>query len=262
MRRNFTWTVISLITLLVMGGPVLAESWFRWRDSSGVVHLTRDRPIGGLIFQELKIPDPIPWRGAPEMPNEIASTSPLPVEDLFQTSSRSVYWVAVRGSGLNNQGKSVYGSAVAITEDFAITNCHMLLGEGWEAIIGSDDLAKTGDVELIAADFAADRCVIRSRGLPLRPVDGIRRFDSLRIGEPVYAIGNPHRLERTISDGLLSGKRVRGEHRLIQISAPVSSGSSGGGLFDNRGNLIGITTSSRKKAQNINFAIPAADFWN
>ena len=95
----------------------------------------------------------------------------------------------------------------------------------------------------------------------LHPVAGLRRVDTLEIGEPVYAIGNPLRFERTLSDGLISGKRRFGEVRMLQTSAPISPGSSGGGLFDSRGNLVGITTSSLKSAQSINFAIPAEDYW-
>ena len=124
--------------------------------------------------------------------------------------------------------------------------------------------ATSGDqtpIEIVAANIEADRCVVRSRNLRLRPIAGIRPFDNLEIGETVYAIGNPQRLELTVSDGLLSGKRAAGELRLVQTTAPISPGSSGGGLFDSRGNLVGITTSTRRDAQNINFAIPAEDFW-
>jgi S1-C subfamily serine protease len=49
--------------------------------------------------------------------------------------------------------------------------------------------------------------------------------------------------------------------RLIQFTAAISPGSSGGGLFDARGNLVAITSYSLKGAQGINFAIPAEDFW-
>jgi S1-C subfamily serine protease len=48
---------------------------------------------------------------------------------------------------------------------------------------------------------------------------------------------------------------------MLQTTAPISPGSSGGGLFDERGNLVGITTSSLRSAQSVNFAIPAEDFW-
>ena len=75
----------------------------------------------------------------------------------------------------------------------------------------------------------------------------------------VYAVGAPRRLEQTISDGLLSGLRRAedGSLTMVQTSAPISPGSSGGGLFDAHGRLIGITTSGLKESQNLNFAVPS-----
>jgi soluble lytic murein transglycosylase-like protein len=64
-------------------------------------------------------------------------------------------------------------------------------------------------------------------------------------------------LELTISEGLISGLRSTPRGQLIQTSAPISPGSSGGGLFSTDGTLIGLTTLSLKDSQNLNFAIPA-----
>ena len=78
----------------------------------------------------------------------------------------------------------------------------------------------------------------------------------------MFAIGAPRSLERTLSEGLVSGLRHQPGRNLVQTSAPVSPGSSGGGLFDEKGNLIGITTlASLVGAQNLNFAVAASDFW-
>jgi S1-C subfamily serine protease len=61
---------------------------------------------------------------------------------------------------------------------------------------------------------------------------------------------------------LVSGlRRSENGTEYIQITAPVSPGSSGGGVFDDRGNLIGITTFAIRDAQNLNFAIAASHFW-
>jgi hypothetical protein len=78
---------------------------------------------------------------------------------------------------------------------------------------------------------------------------------NLNIGQKVYAIGNPSSLDWSISDGIISGFRTNNGSELIQFTAPISPGSSGGGLFDSNANLIGITTSQIKSAQNLNFAI-------
>lgn len=71
----------------------------------------------------------------------------------------------------------------------------------------------------------------------------------------MYAVGSPRGLELTISDGIIS--QLRGEHtNLIQTTASISPGSSGGGLFNLRGELIGITTFNVTGGQNLNFALP------
>jgi S1-C subfamily serine protease len=54
---------------------------------------------------------------------------------------------------------------------------------------------------------------------------------------------------------------LEGEAEYIQVTTPVSEGSSGGGLFDDRGNLIGVTTFTVRDSQNLNFAIAASEFW-
>ena len=78
----------------------------------------------------------------------------------------------------------------------------------------------------------------------------------LRVGQRVYAIGAPQGLELTLSDGLISGLRDAAGAQIIQTSAAISPGSSGGGLFDDAGELIGVTTFQTKTGQNLIFAIP------
>lgn len=83
--------------------------------------------------------------------------------------------------------------------------------------------------------------------------------DNLRPGQRIYAIASPLGYENSISEGLISGIRKSGEtdEDWIQFTAPVSPGSSGGGLFDTKGNLVGIIRlQTSGNAQNLNFAIP------
>lgn len=63
-----------------------------------------------------------------------------------------------------------------------------------------------------------------------------------------------------MAEGMVSSKRALADGRFFQTSAPISPGSSGGGLFDARGHLVGITTFMLKDAQNLNFAIAAEEF--
>jgi len=81
-------------------------------------------------------------------------------------------------------------------------------------------------------------------------------FSNLEIGEKTFAIGNPKNLSKSISEGIISGFRTIDQKKYIQTTAAISPGSSGGGLFNSSGQLIGITTMFLKDGQNINFAIP------
>jgi len=216
----------------------------------------------GASYDQVQIPDPMPWKNRPDLPAEVTDDLKASVKNLFKSASASVYLVLGRPqAGGADADPVVFGSAVAISERELLTNCHVIEAAGQELYIGVDGPDKIVKAEVVALDYAADRCVVSESEARLHPVAGLRRYDSLEVGETVYAIGNPARLERTLSNGLLSGKRVIDEMRYLQTTAPISHGSSGGGLFDSRGNLIGITAMSLRGSQNINFAIPAEDFW-
>ena len=78
------------------------------------------------------------------------------------------------------------------------------------------------------------------------------------IGEVTFALGAPFGFDLTISEGILSGKREDETEKTeyLQTTAAISPGSSGGGLFNSQGELIGITTLQVRPAQNLNFALP------
>jgi hypothetical protein len=77
----------------------------------------------------------------------------------------------------------------------------------------------------------------------------------ISVGDNVYALGTPKGLGWTISNGIVSGIRERGGLDVVQTTAPISPGSSGGGLFNDAGELIGMTSFNLKDAQNLNFAL-------
>lgn len=80
--------------------------------------------------------------------------------------------------------------------------------------------------------------------------------DNVEVGDTVYAVGNPSGLDGTFSDGIVSGIRWDGPDKLLQISAPISQGSSGGAVLNSEGGVIGVSAASRD-GQNLNFAIPS-----
>lgn len=87
---------------------------------------------------------------------------------------------------------------------------------------------------------------------------------SMLKGEKVTTIGSPLGLVNTVSVGLFSGPIKDGDILLLQFSAPISHGSSGGALFNDKGEVVGVTSSSLTDGQNLNFAIPietVAELW-
>lgn len=78
----------------------------------------------------------------------------------------------------------------------------------------------------------------------------------VNIGQKIFAIGNPLGLEGTISDGIISGLRDYEGLSLLQISAPISPGNSGGPVVDENGEVIGVATYTFSEGQNLNFAVP------
>jgi S1-C subfamily serine protease len=87
----------------------------------------------------------------------------------------------------------------------------------------------------------------------------LSQMDNINIGEKVYVLSNPLGLSGTISQGIISGglRKIKGID-LLQIDAPISSGSSGGAVLNAKGEVIGIATGSFSEGQNLNFAVPSS----
>jgi hypothetical protein len=192
-------------------------------------------------------------------PNHI-ERQPLSAAEVYKKVERSVFVVIAAQSVEDLKLRNVaQGSAVAVSDHLLLTNCHVVKDRPVIHIVQDQVIA---EARIVAGDFTADRCILESDGPPVTPIGGVRAFTDLAIGERVFAIGSPRALERTLSDGIISGLRhdkARGD--LVQTSAPISPGSSGGGLFDDRGNLVGITSFHVNGAQNLDFAIAAAGYW-
>ena len=152
------------------------------------------------------------------------------------------------------------GSAVAVSDHALLTNCHVVLGH--KTIVLRQHDAR-GTAMLAHVDAEADRCFINTDDMMLHPIQGVRRFKDLHVGESVYSLGTPDGLEQSFSGGMVSGLRDQAGRHLVQHTAPTWPGSSGGGLFDARGNLIGITNESAAMAgaPGLNLAIAADDYW-
>jgi hypothetical protein len=113
---------------------------------------------------------------------------------------------------------------------------------------------------VLAFDKTRDVAVIKAHGDDFRTLP-LGNSDQVQVGEELVAIGNPLFLESTVSNGIVSGIRTVEDdtNKFLQITTPISPGSSGGPLFNMVGDVIGITTLYLKGGENLNFAIPIND---
>jgi hypothetical protein len=179
----------------------------------------------------------------------------LSPSEVFEKVAPSVW--AVRP--LDGAGRPInYGSGVVIGAGRMVTNCHVLI-RAKAVQVRREKLSFEAALE--HADPERDLCTLTVKDFTA-PAAAIGSFAALKIGQRVYTVGNPEGLALTLAEGLISGLRTE-DPRLppIQTTAPISPGSSGGGLFDEQGRLLGITTSAvvgrQRIAQNLNFAMPA-----
>lgn len=148
------------------------------------------------------------------------------------------------------------GSGFVVSEDGrVVTNRHVI--EGADALRVQ---LRTGEiydrVYFISADERHDLAILR---VPAAGLKTLRLGDdrTAEIGDRVYVVGNPMGLEGTFSDGLVSARRMIDGVAYIQISAPISPGSSGGPVLNDAGEVIGVATLSMPDGQNLNMAVPA-----
>jgi hypothetical protein len=171
-------------------------------------------------------------------------------ERIFEDASKSV--VVIHSYGEDEKPIN-QGSGIVVGKESVITNCHVVEKS---VRIKIPYQARLHTATVRNSDIDRDLCELHVPQLPAPRA--IVWTSALKVGQRVYAIGAPEGLELTISEGLVSSVREFEGSTYIQTSAPISSGSSGGGLFDVEGRLVGITAFIVPEGQNINFALPAS----
>ncbi|MBR1592435.1 MAG: serine protease [Ruminococcus sp.] len=157
---------------------------------------------------------------------------------------------------LNSKGEPVSaGSGIMIGRDgYILTNCHVVSDGHIYAVRIENDNEVYLTNELIKYNTTTDLAVIRIKR-SLSPVKVYSDAKPLVRGQKVIAIGSPLGLFNSVSDGIISGFREIRNVDMIQFTAPISHGSSGGAVFNTYGELIGISTAGIDKGQNINLAV-------
>jgi S1-C subfamily serine protease len=146
------------------------------------------------------------------------------------------------------------GSGFFITRDgVLVTNAHVVGGAAkvivhWRGRTGTAvkilNFARKYDLVTVQTSFDET------------PAARLADSDKVIVGQDVIVLGSPQGLEGTVSTGIVGGLRTLGSAKLLQITAPISPGSSGGPVFDAAGRVIGIATATSVRGQNLNFALP------
>ncbi len=147
------------------------------------------------------------------------------------------------------------GSGFVVASGQVVTNAHVIVGASQllvRPIGASQTLAVSA---LLQVDEGADLALLRVDGLA-SPVLPLASGDAPSVGDTVYAVGSPLGLDGTFSQGIVSGYRTVGDLSLMQLTAPISPGSSGGPVLDATGRVIGVAIGTFAEGQNLNFAVP------
>ena len=148
------------------------------------------------------------------------------------------------------------GSGFFVRDGEIASNLHVVEGaaRGYAKLVGQ----KTKyEIEGITAIDPERDLVVLKISVARASTLALGNSDAVQVGETVYAVGNPQGLEGTFSQGIVSSIREVGTDKLLQITAPISPGSSGGPVLNGKGEVIGVSVATFRGGQNLNFAIPS-----
>jgi S1-C subfamily serine protease len=195
----------------------------------------------------------------------LASVMPMIVPNLFGQADLITLTEKTRPSVLlittaDRNGKPVAGGTgfLVSREGYLITNQHVIRKAA--SAVAKGDNGTTFHVEgILATDLQHDLAILKidSRGAPVLPLGTSAQ---IKAGEKVAVIGSPLGLEGSLSEGIVAANRdLKQVGRILQITAPISHGSSGSPVLDLNGRVVGVAVGSRKEGQAVNFAIPVED---
>ena len=160
----------------------------------------------------------------------------------------------------NNDEPIALGTGFLVSPDGVIVTNYHVIKTGNVAVVKFPDGTILPVDGVLAIDKFRDLAIIKIHGKPF-PTLTLGNSDQIQVGEGVVAIGNPLGLELTVSSGIVSGIRTdeKQEGKLLQTTAPISHGSSGGPLFNMSGEVVGINVMFLEGGESLNFAIPIND---
>lgn len=169
---------------------------------------------------------------------------------VFERVSGSVVTV-IGHAGEGRRGSQ--GSGVLLEATRIVTNCHVIRDADRIEVVSGP---ATHPARWTLQDPSRDLCLLETQQPAGRPA-GLRDLSDVVPGERVHAVGNPLGFGLSVSSGLVTAFATLQGERVLLASAVLSPGSSGGGLFDAQGRLVGITTGMLGPGQGLNIALPA-----
>jgi S1-C subfamily serine protease len=229
----------ALSILLVLALISASNAWgeiYKYVDKDGQVRFSAEYVPGAKLLV------------IPQSPENALVGNALTPSQVFDAVKDSV--VVIKSLDATGEGEA-QGSGVILPSGKIATNCHVLKN-------GVSFLAGRGKNLVPATFYAGDAdkyiCLLDAKGISGKPAN-LGKAGSLKVGEPVYAVGAPKGLELSLSDGIVSQLRG-GTPPNIQTTAAISPGSSGGGLFNSKAQLVGFITFYVVDGQSLNFAMP------
>ena len=176
-------------------------------------------------------------------------------EQIAEKALAATVYLEMQGSNGRTLG---FGSGFFVRENLIATNYHVIEGatRGTAKLVGK---YTTYAIEgITATDETNDLALLKVNAYGVKPLP-LGDSDNVRIGATVYVAGNPKGLEGTFSDGIISSRRDRYTKERLQMTAPISPGSSGAPVLNRIGEVIGVSVASYHNlaSQNLNFAIPS-----
>lgn len=209
--------------------------------------------ISSVLAMGAQLPRHVPQKPKTSVvrPENIEAVVPR-AREIAQKSFPSVVLLVMQDA----RGQPVsLGSGFFVRGGVVATNVHVVEGasQGYARIVGQKSKYEIRGIAAIDSLHDLALLAVPGATAPSLQLGDTRQ---VQVGDEVYAIGNPQGLEGTFSQGIVSGIREVGPDKFLQITAPISPGSSGGPVLDAQGKVVGVAVATFKGGQNLNFAIP------
>jgi S1-C subfamily serine protease len=196
------------------------------------------------------------------LPAVVTAQSAPPRKDI-PTIAKAANGAIVTIVMANDDKPIARGTGFLARSDGAIVTNYHVIATGNVAVVKFADGPIVPVDGVLATDKFHDLAILKIHGNTFQTLT-LGNSDQIQVGEEVVAVGNPLGLELTVSNGIVSGIRTgeKQEGKLLQITAPISHGSSGGPLFNMSGEVVGINALFLESGESLNFAIPVNDAKN